>query len=263
LSTDSSGITSMAKTVYWYKGAQELIKTEMSEIMTNAGKDNGGRIDPANLSNNQLELLEQYLHCQETWQEVCLVFDRDDETGSATTLVLNRPLATKANEDLARMLLFGQWTETNVSQTEKLVNFLNAFDNECPIYIGGPDCHGEPAILIHGIADLEGAREISPGSAIYEGGLDAAIEGVMSGKYKPLEFRFFVGKHEYTENELDVRVDVGQYQPIACARPVALKQCIALPKPLWHEVMELCGGELENVSALELMKRDDLTQDTE
>lgn len=254
---------SAACVVYWYKGAQELIKTEMSEIMSNAGKDNGGRIDPANLSNNQLELLEQYLHCQETWQEVCLVFDRDDEAGTATTLVLNRPLATKVNEDLARMLLFGQWTETNVSQTEKLVKFLNAFDNECPIYIGGPDCHGEPAMLIHGIADLEGAREISPGSAIYVGGLDAAMDGVMKGKYKPLEFRFFVGKHQYSENELDIRVDVGQYQPIACARPVALKQCIALPKPLWHEVMELCGGELENVSTLELMKRDDLTPDNE
>lgn len=39
---------------------------------------------------------------------------------------------------------------------------------------------------------------------------------------------------------------------------MALKQCIGLPKPLWHEVMELCGDELGVISSLELLKRDDL-----
>ena len=45
---------------------------------------------------------------------------------------------------------------------------------------------------------------------------------------------------------------------VACARPVALKQCLGLPKPLWHEVLELCGGELAELSRIELLKRDDL-----
>lgn len=89
--------------------------------------------------------------------------------------------------------------------------------------------------MIHGIADLPGAREISPGSGIYRGGLEAAIEGVLYGKYNPLDFRFFVGCHSYDESTLDVSVVLGKYQPIACARSVALKQCISLPKPLWHE----------------------------
>ena len=48
---------------------------------------------------------------------------------------------------------------------------------------------------------------------------------------------------------------------IACARPVALKQCLGLPKPLWHEVMELSGGELAEISRIELVKRTDLEQD--
>ena len=119
--------------------------------------------------------------------------------------------------------------------------------------------------------------------------------GVLEGKYDPLEFRFFVGCHEYEESTLDVKVHLGKYQPIACARSLALKQCISLPKPLWHEgkaqetsrfwlvvsgmscwlklvflclvfrcnslhhllVMELCGGDLSDLSSLELMKRDD------
>lgn len=80
----------------------------------------------------------------------------------------------------------------------------------------------------------------------------------MEGEYSPLEFRFFVGCHLYDESALDVAVHLGKYQPIACARSVALKQCISLPKPLWHEVMELCGGDLGALSTLELSKGDDM-----
>ena len=41
---------------------------------------------------------------------------------------------------------------------------------------------------------------------------------------------------------------------------MALKQCLGLPKPLWHEVLELCGGELAEISKMELLKRTDLEQ---
>ena len=156
------------------------------------------------------------------------------------------------------MVMFGQWSDEAVSRSNEIVEFLDAFKEACAIYVGGPDCHGEPAMIIHGIADLEGAKEIAPGTAIYQGGLKAAIKGVNEGKYNPLDFRFFVGKYEYDENELDNRTEIGQYIPVACARSVALKQCIQLPKPLWHEVMELTGGEFKHISNLELMKRDDL-----
>lgn len=67
------------------------------------------------------------------------------------------------------------------------------------------------------------------------GGIEAAVKGVLDGEYSPLEFRFFVGCHSYEESALDVAVHLGKYQPVACARSVALKQCISLPKPLWHE----------------------------
>jgi len=110
-----------------------------------------------------------------------------------------------------------------------------AFGQECAIYVGGTDDQDEPATMIHGIKDIAGAREISPGTGIYEGGLEAAIDGVLQGKYNPLDFRFFVGCHKYEESSLDVSVVLGKYQPVACARALALKQCISLPKPLWHE----------------------------
>lgn len=33
---------------------------------------------------------------------------------------------------------------------------------------------------------------------------------------------------------------------VACARPVALKQCLGLPKPLWHEAGKIGKGHAEN-----------------
>lgn len=141
-------------------------------------------------------------------------------------------MATKLTENLAKLVLFGAWqpeaekvgTSKGVSRTAQYLQFLSAFENECGLYVGGPKDQGKhinynsllvisisfcillicacvvlsdkPAMLIHGIKDLEGAVELSPGTNIYQGGLDAAIEGVLSGKYSPLDFRFFVGRYE-------------------------------------------------------------------
>mmetsp|Transcript_17132 Transcript_17132/g.23544 ORF Transcript_17132/g.23544 Transcript_17132/m.23544 type:complete len:485 (-) Transcript_17132:162-1616(-) len=244
-----------AKTVFWYRGAQNLVKKELEKITSSA---QNGRIDPSSLSDESQELLQLYLDNQDSWQEVCLVIDRNEQVGKTTTLVLNRPMAFKVTEMLGRLVLFGANAGEDESQTEKLGRFLTAFGTDCAIYVGGPDNMGEPSTMIHGIQDLPGAREVSPGSGIYTGGLDAAVAGVLAGKYDPLDFRFFVGKHDYKEGQLDGEVLLGKYQPVACARALALKQCIQLPKPLWHEVLELCGGELKEISSLEFMKRVDL-----
>jgi hypothetical protein len=166
---------------------------------------------------------------------VGLVLERDEVAGTATTVAINRPMALQLTENLARMVLFGVFEQEQVEDTQLFVKMLVAFDSQCAIYVGGPDHQDEPSVLVHGIRDLEGAVELSPGSNIYRGGLEAAVEGIMAGKYKPLDFRFFVGRHRFFNHELDKAVARNKYQPIACARTVALKQCIALPKPLWHE----------------------------
>eukprot|EP00544_Gedaniella_sp_CCMP2646_P008571 CAMPEP_0202480610 /NCGR_PEP_ID=MMETSP1361-20130828/525_1 /ASSEMBLY_ACC=CAM_ASM_000849 /TAXON_ID=210615 /ORGANISM="Staurosira complex sp., Strain CCMP2646" /LENGTH=432 /DNA_ID=CAMNT_0049108055 /DNA_START=66 /DNA_END=1364 /DNA_ORIENTATION=+ len=238
----------------WYKSAQMLVENEMQDIAENA---KGGQIDAATLNDEAAEMLQLYIDNQETWQEVCLVLERNVERGTATTLVLNRPMAMKLTENLARLVLNGAFTTINLGKKD-LVKFVLAFGNECAVYVGGSQGQEEPAIMLHGIADLPGSTEISPNSGIYRGGIQAAIDGVLEGKYQPLDFRFFLGRQVYDESTLDVQVLLGKYQPIACARSLALKQCISLPKPLWHEVLELCGGELKEISSLEMLKRDDL-----
>lgn len=254
---------------------------------------------------------------------MCLVLERDTGRGTCTTIILNRPIALKLTENLARLVLNGAFSSSssfNRDEKTTLSKFMLAFGPECAVYSGGSDGQQEPAILLHGIADLPGAVEISPNTGIYRGGLASAVDGVLDGRYKPLDFRFFVGRHDYQESMLDVKVLLGKYQPIACARSLALKQCLSLPKPLWHEgttkrllcvclfvcflsgsralligsialfasltfllspttltsahvryrpnsnstyatctALELCGGELKEISTLEMLKRDDLS----
>jgi hypothetical protein len=216
----------------WYARAKRMIEEEMKVIADMA--DDQGQIDATRLQVESTEMLSLYLDNQETWQEVCLVLEKD--ATASKTLVLNRPMAFKLTENLGRLVLNGAFQGDLMQGEQKdLMRFMMAFSSECAVYVGGPDKQGDPAIMMHGIEGLAGAEEISPGSNIYRGGFEAAIEGVLTGIYSPLEFRFFVGCHKYEEPGLDVAVRLGKYQPIACARSVALKQCIALPKPLWHE----------------------------
>jgi Uncharacterized ACR, COG1678 len=268
------------KVATWFNRASQLVKDEMQHIFDSA--DDHGQIEANNLNAESVEMLSLYLDNQETWQEVCLLLEKDEDGGgSSKAVVLNRPMAMKLTENLGKLVLNGAFSSssssfsksssssTALSPTQDTsdmsvvaradwMKFMLAFGKECAIYVGGPDGQDQPATMIHGVADLPGATEISPGSQIYQGGIDAAIEGVLKGKYNPLEFRFFVGCHEHEEHAIDIAVHLGKYQPIACARSVALKQCISLPKPLWHEVMELCGGEMADLSNLELSKHDDL-----
>jgi putative transcriptional regulator len=85
-----------------------------------------------------------------------------------------------------------------------------------------------------------------------------AARNVIDHVNDPLDFRFFIGKHTWPAAELNTKIRHGVYLPVACSRAIALKQCLGLPKPLWHEVMEMLGGEWDELSASELIKRTDL-----
>ncbi|EOD26527.1 hypothetical protein EMIHUDRAFT_205606 [Emiliania huxleyi CCMP1516] len=150
------------------------------------------------------------------WQQVVLVL-RSSAAG-ADGVALNRPLAARGNRQLAELLL----RQTGEAEALALAGpLLAAFGDDLCAYLGGPSGQEEGGLLVHG-------------------------DGSLEGRASPLAFRWFLGRHT------GLTTDEGVWRAIACARPVALKQCLGLPKPLWHEVMELCGGELE------ILKRDDL-----
>lgn len=261
-----------SNTVYTYRLADRLISETLEAVMS---KSQNGKVSIGSLSPEQQALVQLYSDAQDTWQEVALITRVDGDAdadadgaplgGSSSrryareSLVINRPLAKQMNMQLAQLLLNGA-AESRPAGVPPLHSdafvdrFLSAFGSQCAVYLGGPDEQGGVGRCIHGF-ELDGATELCPGTRIFTGGMEAIVESVESGERSPLDFRFFVGVRK------DICTDNGSWHPVACARPVALKQCLGLPKPLWHEVLELCGGELAELSRIELLKRDDLELD--
>lgn len=149
-----------------------------------------------------------------------------------------------------------------------LLKVANAF-KDAVVYHGGPEDAELPGLIVHGNGDVDGSEEIALGTRIYTGGLQGACkclklgEGVSKdyGSSDILDYRIFVGRRKWEAGELQKEISGGMWQPAACARPIALKQCLSLPKPLWHEVMELVGGNCATLSRFEFTRRDDLQEE--
>ena len=61
-------------------------------------------------------------------------------------------MAFKLSESLGRLVLYGAaYNQVSTSETQSLVKFLSVFENECGVYVGGPDDMDKPAVMIHGI----------------------------------------------------------------------------------------------------------------
>ncbi|KAG8458528.1 hypothetical protein KFE25_003063 [Diacronema lutheri] len=242
----------LANTAYCYRLVESTVLETMRGMQQRARTR--GPLDSSGLKGHELALLRFFSAAQDCWQEVCLVTSTS-APDRAEGVVINRPLAKAIDRQLAKLLLGGERPGAPEPDERALDRLVGAFGAQAGVYVGGPDAQREPALFVHGIDGLSGAVEVSPGTRIFTGGLDAAIDGVISGTYKPLDFRFFVGRTRALSTAQ------GEYIALACARPIALKQCLGLPKPLWHEVMELAGGECAQLSRMEITKRDDLTDE--
>ncbi|KAH8053504.1 hypothetical protein JL722_9342 [Aureococcus anophagefferens] len=58
-------------------------------------------------------------------------------------------------------------------------------------------------MIIHGLAGLKGAEELSPGLGIYKGGSAEAAQRVQDESNDPYDFRFFIGKRPVGAGELE------------------------------------------------------------
>jgi len=226
-------------------------------------KATDGRVEWNSINSEQREMVALYSAAQDAWQEVCLVLDAGSGEGGSNAMatecvVINRPIARSMSAQLADLLLNGAVENRGglppQHDDDFKTKFMRAFGEEAAVYVGGPEKQGEIGLVVHGF-DLPGAVEVAPGTRIFTGGVEAVVESVLDGTHQALDFRWFVGRRA------DLSTADSAWLPIACARPVALKQCLGLPKPLWHEVMELCGGAVGELSKMELLKRTDLDED--
>ncbi|KAJ8603103.1 hypothetical protein CTAYLR_006694 [Chrysophaeum taylorii] len=228
-----------------YRVAGRFIKFELERIARKGKVDDAGRlvIDP-----------RDYI---DSWQEVVLVLDHDSRTGSRG-VALNRPAATRSNSRLSAALVEAlKREETDIPAVD---DFHGAFGDRIAAYVGCPASRApakapDGAVLVHGVGDLQGAVELAPGLGIYRGGSKAAVDRIINNQSDQLDFRFFIGTYKWAAGDLDRAIQNGIYRPAACSRALALKQCLNLPTPLWHEVMTMLGGNSEEIARLEYIKQ--------
>ncbi|KAL3922132.1 MAG: hypothetical protein SGPRY_004671, partial [Prymnesium sp.] len=176
--------------------------------------------------------------------QVCLVLQMDDEVQTLvrSALVLNRPMASRVDLQLARQLLFGSRQslagaeDTAASPRTTLELMVSSF-GESSVYRGGPHAMDEPGVCIHGRADLARSEELSPGAGLFAISVADALDAVLCGDAKQSDFRLFLVWFLQIEvpQALPTVVDAGCYELAA-------------------EVMQLCGGEFQTMS--ELLERE-------
>ena len=150
-----------------------------------------------------------------------------------TGVVLNRPAATEGAPHLSRALVEALESDGGAKVTTD--QFDGAFGKTIAAYVGKPAAReggsANKAMVVHGLDDVEGARELAPNLGIYRGGAAAAAERVRAGTAEPLDFRFFIGRYEWGPGELARDVRRRRYRPSrVLARRRAEAVAAGLPK---------------------------------
>jgi len=168
-------------------------------------------------SDDEFKQGQQYFH-----QSVILLLEHHDK--GSMGVILNRP------------------TQYNMGYVSGDASGPFA-DNK--LYFGGDVGDGTVSFL-HGSEQVTGSAEVLPG--VYLGGYDSAVELVRGGEIVAKDFKFFARYCGWGPGQLERECARGVWYPVACSKQLALKQVIQLPKPLWREVLELCGGDLQAAS---------------
>jgi len=164
-----------------------------------------------------------FRYSQQYFFQAVILLVQHDENGSLG-VILNRPTGYKMSE----------------------VSDIDPAFGDNKLYLGGDV--GSETLIIHPYEDVKGSVEIVPG--VYSGGLEQALHLVRTApdKYKAEDWKFFTGYAGWGPGQLNAECTENVWWPIAASNQVALKSAVQLSKPLWSEVLELCGGDFVDIA---------------
>ena len=177
---------------------------------------------------------------QGLWQAVVLLLRAGP--GGSIGVVINRPTGLRVGDPRLR----SQTAAGDAAAVKEvdLGDLAHTFSGS-PLYFGGFRAQAMVHI-VHGREDVAGSSEVSSG--VFAGGLQGALDLVQAGEAAPADFRFFLGCMAWGPGELEDELKQGLWHTAAVSRNLVLKQCVALPTPLWKEMMELMGGEFLEIA---------------
>jgi len=169
----------------------------------------------------------EFHNSQQYFHQTVILLTELSPTEGAKGFILNRP------------------TQYRMRQVADVKEFREVFGNNV-LYFGGDVGDGEIAFLhphpgVHGCTEVRSG--VFAGAMADRDAIESAAELVLRGEAQASDFKFFVRFAGWHPGQVERECASGIWHPLACARSLALKPMIKLPKPLWREVLELCGGD--------------------
>lgn len=150
-----------------------------------------------------------------------------DQNGSAG-LILNKP------------------TRFTLGELDGMTQVAMGFE-ENQLYLGG-DVGDDALNLLHGFKDVKNSTEIMDG--VYLNGFEDAQKSVMKGAKNASDFKFYARYCGWKAGQLEEECKSGVWFPAACSSNLIVKDHSVAhgPADLWHQVMQLMGGEYKELS---------------
>jgi len=171
-------------------------------------------------------------------QTVFLVIDHNEATGS-TGVCINRPLPGN---------LLKVASETNDSNLDLS---LKLSFNTATVSYGGPVMQSDYSIL-HGFAEVEGAKKVSPG--IFIGGSRELMSEVRKNHFSPSDALFIKGHAAWIPSQLTREVSKGVWYTASVSPDFILRYAGAPickednAKDLWSDILTCMAGQYANIA---------------
>jgi len=107
---------------------------------------------------------------------------------------------------------------------------------------------GTDTRILHPFDGLKKCARVIPG--VYVSPLDQVLPVVRKNPKRAAEVKFFTGYAGWSPGQLQRECNDGVWWLAACSSDIPLRPSQDPDRPLWSEVLELCGGELANIAKL-------------